>query len=696
MNEKPDHKTFKLELFEEQTEYEECPLRDRKAEVKIWREDAKAEFIRDVIALSNTARLLGKPAYLLLGIADNTDICGIKETQKYYCEEKGYPENKFWEEYQKTIGSVIFRYIKPHLPFDFKHELYKKGVPIAYLLIKPIPSRIPFQVKRDFPKKTRRKESEIFEGQIWLRFGESKQEIEKSGRLDYEQAPVLFEYVFTRTPYLLPNQWKIFFEKSIKEHNKAASIIGYQDVQTMQGDFLNEIVEKLLGNDDVQMIFLRGAAGCGKTAYLERLVSDHVSINLEEIEDIIKREDFSIVKGWVPLYFSLRHQRISSIEEFGNKLAGKFNEVSRIWGEWPENPERLFEIENLNWLICLDGLDEIWDEEARWDFLGVLRSFADRHRDVKFILTSRPIIAEMFDDWHDRGVTVDIAPLTSKKIENYIAANVSIEYFDEALTFLQSDDDLWKLASRPVYLEAALTELSESLPEPLEDTEGQSVHQESASSFSRKKAHRDEEQTEGAKEFFPVENYIKELVFENDQDTPIGEPEYTSKAYEPNNDEDNDDIFEAKDKLEIRLGVFVNDLYNVLWKREENRASKYRPFSSLYWERTSKLAVETLGNRDPIYGFSYQDALDCYCHDKALFWVLDLGVLEEKANRLLKFYSTLTQTYFASKYLETRIKLKDIRAYSEYLSNCSENFRDQTLNILSDLVPNLDNLVKEV
>ncbi|MFN3762821.1 MAG: hypothetical protein ACK4WK_06450, partial [Anaerolineae bacterium] len=64
-------KDFRPELFTEPSEYEETPLRDRKQTIPNLRDDRKkAEFLRDVIALANTARLWGKPAYLLFGLDD--------------------------------------------------------------------------------------------------------------------------------------------------------------------------------------------------------------------------------------------------------------------------------------------------------------------------------------------------------------------------------------------------------------------------------------------------------------------------------------------------------------------------------------------------------------------------------------------------------------------------------------------------
>ena len=63
-------RNFRPDLFTDPREYEEVPLRDRKRDVgNSKHNEKKAEFIRDVIALANTARLFGQPAYLLYGLS---------------------------------------------------------------------------------------------------------------------------------------------------------------------------------------------------------------------------------------------------------------------------------------------------------------------------------------------------------------------------------------------------------------------------------------------------------------------------------------------------------------------------------------------------------------------------------------------------------------------------------------------------
>lgn len=50
---------FNFDLFTKPDEHEETLLRDRKLVIKYWENDGKAEFIRDIIALANMARMIG-------------------------------------------------------------------------------------------------------------------------------------------------------------------------------------------------------------------------------------------------------------------------------------------------------------------------------------------------------------------------------------------------------------------------------------------------------------------------------------------------------------------------------------------------------------------------------------------------------------------------------------------------------------
>ena len=102
---------FRDELFQDPEEYEEIPLRDRKADFPNLlkrgggqeRQEKTAEFIRDVISLANAARLWGAPAYLLFGIDDSGAVVGIHEHLKVYSTSDKLESHQVQEEARKQI-----------------------------------------------------------------------------------------------------------------------------------------------------------------------------------------------------------------------------------------------------------------------------------------------------------------------------------------------------------------------------------------------------------------------------------------------------------------------------------------------------------------------------------------------------------------------------------------------------------------
>ncbi|PWH13283.1 MAG: hypothetical protein DDG58_14575, partial [Ardenticatenia bacterium] len=164
--------SFRHELFTEPEHYEESHLRDRKAMLPdLWKNEKVAEFVRDVIALANTARMFGRPAYLLYGIDDEGHLCGIDSSKHLYDRLRGLT---IGEKVQHRLQEVIPRYIKPTVKWEFKASQIN-GVEVAYLMIHPIATDSPYRVKEQFPSKG---EPQLRSGQCWIRFGESKSEIQ--------------------------------------------------------------------------------------------------------------------------------------------------------------------------------------------------------------------------------------------------------------------------------------------------------------------------------------------------------------------------------------------------------------------------------------------------------------------------------------------------------------------------------------
>ncbi len=132
-----ESKDFRPELFIDPKEYEETPLRDRKQEFhNLRRDDKKTEFIRDVIALSNTAQWFAKPAYLLFGLDNEGEVRSIESDLSSY-EAECSNELQIGEKVRQHISQIIHRYVTPPLvEWDIKFGS-KEGNQVAYLMIGP-------------------------------------------------------------------------------------------------------------------------------------------------------------------------------------------------------------------------------------------------------------------------------------------------------------------------------------------------------------------------------------------------------------------------------------------------------------------------------------------------------------------------------------------------------------------------------
>lgn len=650
-----DSESFRTDLFTEPEHYEEGPLRDRKAEVPdLRRPDKKAEFIRDIIALANAARMFRKPAYLLFGINDNGEICGVENIYTQGDE----PPFKVWEQVKQRIGQIIQNHITPILQFDLKHDIVR-GKEVAYLLIYPVPSPGPFQVKSDL-----RQGGQVYlsRGQCWVRFGESKYEIQTK-EISPDQAP--YAYSYAQVPFLISSKWQRYFEGVLSDPDIARSqqIEAYQELITTRSKLLQEEVSKFL-EDKLPILIIIGVAGSGKSAFIRRLSGKWAEDGLAAMKEAVRREEFIPPPDWIPVYFPLRGCRLEDFQTLKDELLNRINSIGGIWDQRPQEPERLFEYPHLKWLICLDGLDEIWEDRWRRSLLESIRSFTNRFPHVKIILTTRPIMTGL--EWEEgTRKVVEIMPLSHKQITNYIANFVSGEQYNDVIKALQSESDLWQLCSIPVYLEAAIRELAGIYPVPLEDIQLPL-----------------EEEVSGISEIStaPLEpiNLPKPV---KDEELMLSEP-ITSEAEGSTTEEMEMEEASQQGMVPIRIGVLLDRIYQYLWEREENRQPLPIGYTDEWWEKTGYLAVKVNGH---LTGFGRKEALGILSSEECLYWITFLNILKCVAKNRWCFYTELTKVYFAASFLCSFVKDQRYDEGYQFISHITHDFRGKLRSILSEL-----------
>lgn len=668
---------FQTEHFTVPQFYEETPLCDRKSEFPNLRHDmAKAEFLRDVIALANSARSFGKPARLLFGLNDKGDLVDISPSLSVYGSGSSY-EHELSEKIRCEIGQALANYVEPDLHhFDFfLGEV--DGKRVGYLLIPPLAPPQRFHVKKHLRSG---KQPLLTAGQCWVRYGEHKAEV--SPRLvsvDAQDAP--YTYAYAEIPYILPSGWVKYFDHLLKDEQitKAQDIIGYQAPISEDGELVEQIVRDFLQSEH-RVLVIQGLAGVGKTAFLRREVAKLASVNLKAMEEVQRREEFHGPSDWIPLWLSLRGMKVSDEKKLTEQVLDVVHKSQAFWaGQRPRHPEHLLEYSDLKWVICMDGLDEIWNERSQRRFLSALHTFTSRFPRVKVILTTRPEAVAFDTNWLAARVTT-MAPFNREMVLNYIASHLREELAQEAFaeieTALTTEPDLLYLCTFPACLEAAMQELANAFPGPLLDEAVTTNAQIEALPAPENNVTTSPEVINDASlvsvsvPSVPVEDIVsretsmpREASLEDNLTTTTSEPETSG--------------------LGIRRERVVDSIYQRLWQREVERNLVQPHMATERWNLTGRLALEMDGHAKACDLDSARKRLRSR---GALLWLLNLGVLDRvRDSKNLSFRTETTKTYFAASYLQSKIEAKLDPATHKLYLRAATDFRDGIHRFLNGL-----------
>lgn len=699
-----DTSNFNYALFEQKELYEEGPLRDRKSDLyNLHAKDNRklSELVRDIISLANTACEYRKYAYLLLGIAEEyretPDGERIKEyrvvgLEQYLTHFKGnlqHNPSEVWEDVKSRLEQCIGKYIRPSVRWELKHgTLTKRDNPdeeevvhIAYIQIAPASPKQPYAVA----KQIKAGDKILRTGQSWIRRGESKREIVLQELFESQWVDII------ECPFVLPRQWKQYFEKLLEQQDirRTKRIDPYIDLHTDEDDILlDNVVEQFLSDEEVRLLVLQGGAGCGKSTFLWRLAADHAEIGAAQMDDIIRQEEFNSPPGHIPLVLSLHGSgaQVDSEQKITDRLLDKANALGTFWNERPQRPWGLFERADLSWLICLDGLDEIWDDDGQRQFLNdALKPFMDRFPRTKLILTSRPFAVEAgFREWNRTGVA-SIRPLTLDEISDYLAAALPREAYDDALALLESEPDLQKICSHPAHLAAAVPFFGEGYEdEPVDVLDKSSPasglefeEAESAPGSSTTQAI-DTEEIERTEELMELASELRKEL-----ERPV-QAHLSNGAKSEKHDDSQEG--EGEDlRIPIPLGRALSAIYVYLWSRERERRNYGREKTDEWWETTGQFALNRDGHKPK---FRKHTIDEVFGSKDPFYWLLHLAILKQIPRRLYVFFTELTQAYFAAEYIAQCIETGE-DSVDSLLSSCQANFQERTRALLSDISPEL-------
>jgi len=437
--------------FEDKWRIREGPLMELKQEIPCIIHDAGklAEFIRDMIALANTARRRGEPAYMFFGIDNDGNLLleGIKGQCTRDPKPPGWDDedlDKLEHQQNEIIGRdlhiQIRNYVRPEIEFDYLYGQVGSQL-VSYIKIRPNPVPEPFKVRRNLEDRIAHKML-LRRGQCWKREGESKTEVPPC-----EQQ---FLYNWREIPYISKAQWLRHLRDTALEYGdvdwERELYIPLMCEGTQNHSLLREQVDEFLAAEREQVLVIKGRPGAGKSTFLRRLTRDLAGMAWQNL-NVSPRDE---PEEHVPIFVDLNGYMIDQSVPFKRKVAFDLDQFAHLGLNTIAEPERILADRNLKFVVCLDALDEMsvrgWE-----DSVEAIQSFIAEFSNVKVVIATRP---EAAPRWRRRCTTLTISPLTDEQIYGYLSAYLGEA--DRLYEFLSGDEDLFALMGIPLMLQAAV------------------------------------------------------------------------------------------------------------------------------------------------------------------------------------------------------------------------------------------------
>ena len=490
--------------------------------------------------------------------------------------------------------------------------------------------------------------------------------------------------------YIDNTQLRIYLnqvEKGIEPYiDNVEDIFGYErELFTNDGVKVTEEFQKFIGpTSSLQILVIRGHAGCGKSVYLHDQARRLATDLLFELEHSTEHIDF---ENPIPIFLSLRNFSIKSGYSFEWQILRDLRGPTLLNLSDNVEIEHLFEDWNKGWVIFLDGLDEITKERRNnlWEEIKRVAKFPN----IKLVLTCRP--DTKLDS--SKGIIreINIALFTESQIKQYLDIRIESDkrINDAILRLLTQNDDLWEHLQIPLLLKITgdyfykikliQSKINETLQNKLptsEDDENDNTDELSISFFSKRtnilsqKNEIDEVET--------YEESSSKSVSQNTQPTEAystKEVDYLAQYQTKNID---------LEKSLVNLGEFLNILFDELWKHNEKKIAAGMDLDKdRMYECLGRMAAEKMVGTDKI-----TRQIAKFYLENGLLWMLDLGVLREYRARI-HFPTKLSKINFVTFFL--LILLEDDSPNLELIQG-PPDFWKHCLQLVQDLAPKYENV----
>lgn len=447
--------SFDPQLFNKLAFQPESGLMDRKSKLYVVRgnEKKKADLVKDVIALANTARRRGETAYLLLGVRDKPlsdspasddgyvgPYPGIKGQSIRDPEPEGW-KRKSLEEQQSDVERqyhlVIKEYVTPLLDFEYRYG-YVEGRLVSCIVIRYDPQEEPFEVKKQI-EDSEKVHCKV--GDCWQRIGESNDFVSP------EEKPFLYRY--SDVPYIKQEDWIRHVRESMNSYPKpdlqiSLTLTGMTG--RVDNGWSSYWLQDLQGKDP-RVALVIGSAGAGKTTKLRELTHQlfsNLSVNLEAI---LPEEQPDMP---IPIYIDLSGRSFTSEDSFKNELVAQLDKFSELKLRSHPDPFSLFQKSGHSFIVLLDGISEVDSTNAPQTRAVVRNLIESSPPRLRFLVGGRtPSIPLSWTEWYP---VIRVQPLDLNPVSDFLVATLNTS--TQALKFIKSDELLLQLIDSPLTLRA--------------------------------------------------------------------------------------------------------------------------------------------------------------------------------------------------------------------------------------------------
>lgn len=218
---------------------------------------------------------------------------------------------------------------------------------------------------------------------------------------------------------------------------------------------LLEHMEEFLNDDSRSVLFITGRPGAGKTAFLKRWANRLTGEALSSLEapDSIRPETP------VPLYVDMNSYTIGLESSFAHHIIEESGLARYVCSDPeinPADPEQSFRNSPVEFIVCLDALDEMKQDPDEWErSLRAIRRFLNAGLVSKVVVTCRDEM--MPGPWRQRYEVLNVAPLTADDIHDYYYVHLE-DSADAAYAFVVAPErrELLELMHIPLVLEATV------------------------------------------------------------------------------------------------------------------------------------------------------------------------------------------------------------------------------------------------